>query len=67
MSFIKFVVKSKSTNKETVRKAIIRKLESDVNPVGTNELPIILNMLSSSSSEEEENNRFPFCFPFKLL
>lgn len=67
MSFIKFAVKSRSTNKGTVKKAIIERLNSDVDPVGTNELPIILNMLSSSSMEGEENNRLPFRFPFKLL
>ncbi len=67
MSFIKFAVKSRSTNKGTVKKAIIERLKSNVDPVGTNELPIILNMLSSPSTEEEENDRFPFRFPFKLL
>lgn len=66
MSFIKFGVKSRSTNADgSIKKAIIRNLETD-RQVDTTDLPIILNALVSAKFDEEGNKGFTYTFPFNL-
>lgn len=66
MSFIKFSIKSKRTDKDgRIEKATIRNLETD-RDVDTSDLPIILNALVDTEFEEEENKGFAYKFPFKL-